>query len=923
MKDFLHCRPRITLIITLLCIVFLTRSLPAQYLHASGKKIVDKDGKEVILRSMGLGGWMLQEGYMLETNSFANTQSQIKAKIKDLVGDANTTAFYDAWLANHCTERDVDSLAAWGFNAIRLPMHYNLFTLPIQDEPVAGQNTWLDKGFTMTDNLLKWCAKNKIYLILDLHAAPGGQGHDAAISDYDATKPSLWESDANKQKTIALWKKLATRYANEPWIGGYDLINEPNWNFTAGANQNGCDEKTNAPLRALYIAITSAIREVDKNHIIFIEGNCWANNYNGLMPAWDNNMSASFHKYWNNNDQSSVQFITGIRDQYSVPVWLGESGENSNTWFTNAISLMEANSIGWAWWPMKKVNSIVNPLTVKKNDGYNTLLDYWKNGGTKPTVDFANTALTQLAENLKIGNNIYRKDVIDAMFRQVNSTATRPFAPNHIPGVIAATDFDLGRNGFAYSDTDTANYQVSTGSFSPWNSGYAYRNDGVDIEATSDTDAASNGYNVGWTADGEWLQYTLQADSSAVYDIAIRYGALTGTSKVKIVIDGATAASVTLPATGGIQVWKNQVLPGIILYKGTHKLRFIFEKGGANVGFLKFTLSKKISEVPFTALSAETAPNAQGLYLMLNKYTNAATIASAGFTCSVNGADRAITNIQIDPNNASRILLTLSDVVSDNNTITLSYQNGSIKATDATALQNFTSLAVTNSLPFHFDIPAKIEAEAFTVNYGLQAETTTDTGGGQDMGHSNVGDYLEFLIRVPVDGEYPLEARIACAAQAGRLEFQQFNTTGTLLNSIVIDIPVTGGWQIWKTAVGKLKLTKGEGKLRVRIIQPEFNINWIRFLGTDVINGVEKKKRGSLLIYPNPTDKRLNIEWPDNAYSANHTLAVRTAGGSLVKHYESNTQTIPSIAVDDLPSGLYIIELASEKEYWSNKFIVK
>src|SRR5688572_9084837 len=59
----------------------ITGLLQAQYVHTNGKKIIDKDGNEIILRGMGLGGWMLQEGYMLETNAFANPQHQIRAKI--------------------------------------------------------------------------------------------------------------------------------------------------------------------------------------------------------------------------------------------------------------------------------------------------------------------------------------------------------------------------------------------------------------------------------------------------------------------------------------------------------------------------------------------------------------------------------------------------------------------------------------------------------------------------------------------------------------------------------------------------------------------------------------------------------------------------------------------------------------------------
>ena len=296
-KTLLHRKSTISLVIIIF--IFLPGFLlSAQgYLRRQGELIVDGNGKNVLLRGLGLGGWMVQEGYMLQTSDFAGPQHVIRQKIQELIGPENTEEFYAAYLANGITKRDVDSLAAWGFNSIRLPMHYNLYTPPIEEEK-EGAITFVEKGFQMTDNLLKWCAANKMYLILDLHAAPGGQGKDANISDYDETKPSLWESEANKKKIIAFWVELARRYKDEPWIGGYDIINEPNWNFT-GTNINGCDENSNAPLRELMVAITKAIREVDKNHLIIIEGNCWGNNYNGIFPLWDENMALSFHKYWN------------------------------------------------------------------------------------------------------------------------------------------------------------------------------------------------------------------------------------------------------------------------------------------------------------------------------------------------------------------------------------------------------------------------------------------------------------------------------------------------------------------------------------------------------------------------------------------------------------------------------------------------
>ena len=175
-------------------LILILSGLSAQNIRTLGDIIVDENQNEIILKGIGLGGWMLQEGYMMNSNGAADTQHEFKEKLTALVGVENTTQFYDDWLANFVTESDIDSIASWGFNSVRVAMHYNLFTLPIEEEPVAGQNTWLNKGFDMIDDLLTWCTNNQIYLILDLHAAPGGQGSDAAISDYDPDKPSLWES---------------------------------------------------------------------------------------------------------------------------------------------------------------------------------------------------------------------------------------------------------------------------------------------------------------------------------------------------------------------------------------------------------------------------------------------------------------------------------------------------------------------------------------------------------------------------------------------------------------------------------------------------------------------------------------------------------------------------------------------------------
>lgn len=564
----------------------------AQYVHTEGTQIIDEKGNELIWRGIGLGGWMLQEGYMLRTSG---PQHELEERIESLVGAEKKQQFYDAWLANHTRKIDVDSLASWGFNMIRLPMHYKLFTPPIEEEPVPGEITWLENGFLMTDALLEWCKANNMYLILDLHAAPGGQGENADISDYDSSKPSLWESEENQAKTVALWRKLAERYANEPMIGGYDIINEPNWGFQNHDNDpNGCAESLNTQLWNLEKEITGAIREVDQNHIIIIEGNCWGNNYSGLPTLWDDNLVISFHKYWNGNEQSDIQGMLGMRNQRNVPVWLGETGENSNTWFTDAITLLEGNDIGWAWWPLKKLG-LNNPMQIPMNPEYQNVVDYWNNNGSRPSEEEAFEGLMQLAEDTKLENTIYHRDVVDAMIRQPHTEETIPWnnwvigasEPIHIP----ATDFDLGRSGIAYQDQESANTTGNAGG-QAWNLGSSYRNDGVDIEATGDESPDSNGYNVGWTNDGEWLLYTITVDSSAAYHIVIRY-ASPAEGRIRMEMNGRdVTGSVNLPATGGYQSWDEVTIEDVALYEGTHKLKVLIEKAGFNLGYYGFFLTK-------------------------------------------------------------------------------------------------------------------------------------------------------------------------------------------------------------------------------------------------------------------------------------------------------------------------------------------
>lgn len=902
-------RSYITIFLCCLIIVFTSFNVNAQgFLKTDGKAIVDENGNNVLLRGMGLGGWMVQEGYMLQTAAFANPQHKIREKIEELIGAEDTQEFYDAWLANHVRKIDIDSLKSWGFNSVRLPMHYNLFTLPIENEPIAGQQTWLDTGFELTDQLIEWCKANEMYVILDLHAAPGGQGYDEGISDYDPNKPSLWQSFANRTKMVELWRRLAERYKDEPWVAGYDLLNEPNWDLPGGT-----------ALRSLYVDCTNAIREVDTKHIIFIEGNWFANDFTGLTPPWDDNMVYSPHKYWSTNDKGSIQWVLNLRDQYNVPLYLGESGENSNVWFRDAIRLLEDQNIGWAWWPMKKVEAIAGPLSVKKTIDYQALLNYWNNGGNKPNAEYAKETLMELAENLKMENCIYQKDVIDAMFRQVQSDETIPFLTQTIPGLVYASDFDMGVAGSAYNDVDLATYHVSTGNYTAWNQGWAYRNDGVDIEKSSDF--MGNGYNVGWINKDEWMQYDVNVEETGVYEVKVRLATAGFDGRFHLSMDGSDITNLRyVPHTGGYQAWQMATVRDVVLTTSDKKLRFYSDGSDYNFSLMEFTKTGETTDVETEYVNA-IALNQNTIELQLNKPMEAATTAmTTDFEVFVDNVAVPVIAVEKHPTKQRVYLVTVDDTFTSNDFILISHTGSSASATDGVVLSTFNREDVQNRVVISHAVPGRVQAEDYFSQVGVQLENTSDAGGGQNVGFLDNGDYMDYNITVAQAGTYSVTYRTA-SQQDGQLELQLLGENGSVSTLHRVDFDATGDWQSWANTTATLDLPEGLHQIRVLITKSPFNINWFEF---DLLTSAEDVEQQwlSMNLFPNPSSDVVFLQG-DLPSREDVTIRVYDLMGKVVwqKDLEGVLEIREELDLKELVNGQYLVDVRTldEGKVWRGK----
>ena len=882
----------------LIFILFFSFSISSQNLTTFGPYIKDDNSNNLILRGINIGGWMLQEPYMFEFTGAADSQHEFKEKLVDFIGQENTDNFYNSWLENFITKADIDSLASYGYNSVRLPMHYNLFTLPIQQEPNVGENTWIETGFILVDNLLEWCEENNMYLILDLHAAPGGQGFGSDINDYDPNLPSLWESEENKNKTIALWGQIANRYKDEPWIGGYDLLNETHWDL--GENE----------LRDFYIDVTNEIRIYDDNHIIFIEGNGYANDFSGLTPPWDDNMVYSFHKYWSYND--SLDWVTWMRNEYGTPLWMGEAGENSNQWFTEAIKVFEENYIGWAFWPWKKIESISAPYAISSNSNYESLVNYFRGEGNPPTIDNAVQGLMQLASDVNIANASFQKDVVDAMIRQPNSNQTIPFnqIPN-IPGLFYASDYDLGTNGFAYNDSDFATYHVNTNSFQAWNQGWQYRNDGVDIENSQD--AESNGFQVGFTDNDEWLQFTVNVLDSGFYNIVSRY-ASTSSGLLNLSMDGfPITGNIILYNTGSYSNFVNKLTSGIYLSEGIHKIKIRMVTGGYNLTRFTFDLMEEIPE--FSIQYAETQGDESSITLLLSHpVISNQDLDISHFEVFVNSESVMISNIEIDDENTQLISISLEEEFTFLDEISVSFnQENFIQSTFNNYLSIFSDFPVFNSLPERILIPGLIQAEDFSFQEGFTISETSDTNGGYKLGYTDSGDYAEYPVLITETGEYDVSVRIASESSSGSIILYLIDGSNEQYLT-QISLPVTGGWETWETVSTSLNLEQGAYKLRLTVNQSGFDINWIDFDFTGDPMSFSETNRVEFNLYPNPTTNFIII----NTDLREFKIEIFDLLGKKVHFSENKSQ----INLTHLDSGIYLLTIKS-KFYSTSKVIIR
>jgi len=377
------------------------------FLRTRGQDIVDEDGEKVMLRGVGLGNWLLPEGYMWKFGPLGDRPRKIEKILSDLIGAEDAERFWLDFRRHYITEADIKRISEIGFNSVRPALNARRFL-------TEGENpSYVDEGFELLDNLIKWCGKYGLYVIIDMHGAPGGQT-GTNIDDSPNDEAELFVKKENQDRLVDLWVKIAERYKDEAAVAAYDLLNEP---LPA---RTGAAEKYKGQLEPLYERLIKAIRKVDGRHMITLEGADWSNDWSVFTRALDDNVFYQFHYYcWDRPDNlKSVKEFIARRDELNAPIWVGETGEKGNAIYWGTTQYFEANNIGWSFWPWKKMDTRNTPYSINKPADWDEIRAY-SEGKDKPSKETAKKAFGELIENIKLENCVYFPDVVNAILRRV------------------------------------------------------------------------------------------------------------------------------------------------------------------------------------------------------------------------------------------------------------------------------------------------------------------------------------------------------------------------------------------------------------------------------------------------------------------------------------------------------------------------
>ena len=792
-------------------------------LKTDGTKWVKASGNQIHLKGTNLGNWLVQEFWMMgQGGNGVHDQCTLEAKLTERFGYDEKERLIKLFRDNWIKERDWDQLKAFGFNIVRLPILWSV----IEDE--KNPRTLRADAWHYLDWTIAEAKKRGIYVILDLHGAVGGQTPNDHTGCSGQNK--YWTSTEYQDRTKWLWEQIATRYKDEPAVAAYDPLNEP-WGSTA--------EDMAVRVTELY----ETIRKIDSKHIVMLPshyGNIEVygdpvakkmtnvafelHPYPGLFGDRPNDTHYDIHRDWLKCGQTGTAGVcdwntklTALKtpmlmgefqpwqsaglelggkiaratyDTYASYNWASTSwayklvsvggGQGKGTWgmVTNEVNTSLDTGVGLitkasTWdcnnWDSSFANACAKKATSIKAGGtgdktYYLVVKTGANAGANPDVTFDSISLKNAATS-------------EELLANGNFGASGGWSELTISGALS----------FNYNNVDAS--KAPTGS------------DGPVMHITR-----PNGAN-GEINGALYQQITLKGGQTYNFSGVFKgNGSVNTWAEIYLIEDAPVAGKDVVDNTGKVDFTTAPAAEIEALFKSYGDVGYDVHAGLAK--WLVTTEHNDVFDYPARPANVSLVQTGNSIALTW------AAVTGNGITYNVYRSTSPGTKGTLIAEGLTNTNLNDSGLSEDE---TYYY---SVAAKNSIA-EGYTSAPANTQLLF-VNVPAKIEAEKFTAMSGIQTETTSDTGGGTNVGHFETGDFIEFKIKAATAGNYTIDYRLA--SQTGSTGFD------VLIDDVVvdtIDLAATGGWQTYITKTGKsFAMTAGNHTLRFRSIGKEWNLNW-------------------------------------------------------------------------------------------------
>ncbi len=490
------------------------------FLRAHGDRIVDETDKPVQLSGCNIGGWLLLEPWVpgLDNQEGFGTEKEMWDLLGDRFGNEKKLELIRTYRESFFNESDVKRIAALGMNCLRVPIWWRA----VSDPDYGGDIGYLDR-------CIEWCARNGVYVIIDLQGAPGGQCNESA-NVGEPSAGDLWQKQSYKDRTVDWWKMIAERYKDNPTVAAYDLLNE------------GFSVPRYEDLVALYDRLYQEIRKIDPRHIIVME-DVWGFHH---LPhpddmKWDN-VVYSFHYYPRGLKtlEEALEVDATILHRFNrtalydgVPIYVGEfSPIDAN--HGGADSFLKYREVceyfGWAWtfWTYKKIEE--NDNIVWAPYGYYR---------SKPTPIIATDSFDKIKRDFEL-------------FATSNSNP-HPLIPAALTSPLRWDPDPVPEDGALFLSLRKACVTAGDGGYLRYEWGWTPPNLGY----------WKKGDSVGW-------KVAVPADGN--YELALCLGNNSESNLAGVWMDGVHVADMPIQNTKGWRNFQDRRLGVVRLTKGTHTL---------------------------------------------------------------------------------------------------------------------------------------------------------------------------------------------------------------------------------------------------------------------------------------------------------------------------------------------------------------